>query len=131
MTWWFRLAATMTTGLPNLSLEEFTAALGNSAPPDGLDNALRALWYEARSAGPGATPPRKSIEDAMSDDWNSAHDLVQRQRDERSRWVHGYLHRVEGDDDNARGWYKRAGQSFPALSLADEWAQISIALLAR
>ncbi|NNE85586.1 MAG: hypothetical protein HKN28_16605 [Alphaproteobacteria bacterium] len=121
----------MTTGSPNLSLEEFTAALDNSTPPDGLDNALQALWYEARSSGPGATLPRKSIDDAMSDDWNRAHELVQRLRDERGRWVHGYLHRVEGDDDNARGWYKRAEQPFPTLSLADEWAQIAVALLAR
>ena len=121
----------MTTGSPKLSLEDFTAALDSSAPPEGLDNALQALWYEARSGGPGATPARRSIEDSMSDDWNSAHDLVQRQRTERGRWVHGYLHRVEGDGDNARGWYKRAGQPFPTVSLADEWAQIAAALLTR
>lgn len=114
-----------------MSLEEFTAALRNDAPPEGLDICLQALWYEAREQGPGTTPARQNLEDEMSDDWNKAHGLVQRQRDRDGRWVHGYLHRVEGDDNNAEGWYKRAGQPFPTMSLADEWEQIAAALLAR
>lgn len=112
------------------SLEAFTATLRGEAPPDGLDNALQALWHEARADGPGATPPQDD-DGNMSRDWNTAHGLVQRQRDERGRWVHGYLHRIEGDDANAAGWYERAGQPFPTLSAADEWAQIVMALLAR
>ncbi|NKB48825.1 MAG: hypothetical protein GKS02_05605 [Alphaproteobacteria bacterium] len=114
-----------------MSLDDFTATLSDEAPPVGLDDALQALWYEARTTGPGATPARKALEDSMSEDWNTAHGLVQRQRDEPGSWVHGYLHRVEGDDDNAARWYKRAGRPFPTLSLADEWAEIVAALLVR
>lgn len=114
-----------------LTFDAFTASLSDDAPPEGLDHALKALWYEAHAAGPGATRAREAIEDAMSDNWNTAHGLVQRQRDERGRWVHGYLHRVEGDDDNAGRWYERSGQPFPTLTLAEEWAQIAAALLAR
>ena len=120
----------MTQVQKSLTLEALIVSLGDAAPPEGLDNALQALWHEARAGGPGATPARVNLEDSMSADWNTAHGLVQRQRDVRGSWVHGYLHRVEGDDDNARRWYKRADQSFPALSLADEWAQIVTALLA-
>lgn len=120
----------MTAKSKTLSLDGFTGSLGDDAPPAGLDNALQALWYEARVGGPGSTPT-KDAAGAMSDDWNTAHGLTQRQRDAHGRWVHAYLHRVEGDDANSGRWYERAGQPFPALSLADEWAQIAAALLAR
>lgn len=120
----------MASNLENLSLDAFIASLRDDTPPAGLDNALQALWHEARAGGPGATLS-KDAAGAMSDDWNTAHGLCQRQRDEHGRWVHAYLHRVEGDDVNAAGWYKRAGQPFPTLSLTDEWAQVVIALLAR
>ncbi len=114
----------------NLSLEAFTAALRDDAPPAGLDNALQALWHEARAGGPGATPPGDD-DGNMSGDWNTAHNLVQRQREKDGYWVHAYLHRIEGDDANAGHWYERAGQPFPTASSADEWAQIAAALLAR
>ena len=112
------------------SLDAFTASLGDDAPPAGLDNALQALWYEARAGGPGMTRSKVAA-GAMSDDWNTAHRLTQHQRDEHGRWVHAYLHRVDGDDANAGRWYERAGQPFPTLTLADEWAQIAAGLLAR
>ena len=116
---------------PNpLSFGAFTASLDGDAPPAGLENALQALWYEARADGPGGTRS-EGHSGEMPADWNSAHHLVQRQRDGDGRWVHGYLHRLEGDDDNAAGWYERAGQPFPTLSFAEEWAQIAAALLAR
>lgn len=120
----------MASGPENLSLEAFTATLRDDAPPAGLDNALQALWHEARAGGPGATLAGDAAGE-MSADWKTAHHLVQRQRDEPGRWVHGYLHRLEGDDANAAGWYERAGHPFPTLSSAEEWAQIVTALLAR
>jgi hypothetical protein len=113
-----------------LSFDAYTASLGDDAPPAGLDNALQALWYEARAGGPGGTQT-KDDSGEMAADWKAAHHLVQRQRDSFGRWVHGYLHRLEGDHDNAAGWYERAGQPFPTQSFAEEWAQIAAALLAR
>ena len=113
-----------------LTFEQFTASLGDSAPPAGLDNALQALWHEAAANGPGATGPQTEDGD-MPANWNTAHGLVQRQRDSVGRWVHGYLHRLEGDEDNAAGWYERAGQPFPTETLAEEWAHIVTELLAR
>ena len=112
------------------SIDTFTTSLADDTPPAGLDNALQALWYEARTNGPGTTQFLDSNGE-MSSDWKTAHGLVQRQRDEHGRWVHGYLHRIEGDDRNAARWYERAGQPFPTVSLTEEWAHIVAALLAR
>ena len=113
-----------------LSFAEFVASLGDEAPPAGLEPVLRALWLEAHVTGPGTTRS-DSGDGEMPANWNSAHELVQRLRSGDGRWVHGYLHRLEGDDRNAAGWYERAGQPFPTISFAEEWAQIAGELLAR
>ena len=34
--------------------------------------------------------------------------------------IHAYLHRDEGDDWNAKYWYRQAGRPFPQISLAEE-----------
>jgi hypothetical protein len=44
-------------------------------------------------------------------------------------WVHAHLHRVEGDVDNARYWYRRARRAPATGELAAEWAAIVAALL--
>lgn len=41
-------------------------------------------------------------------------------------WVHAYLHRVEGDNDNAAYWYHRASKPICTSWLADEWEEIVI-----
>lgn len=83
----------------------------NTLPP-GLNVALQALWHEAQG------------------DWPTAHNLLQGQAGQPTDWVHAYLHRVEGDQANADYWYRRADQSRPNQSLAEEWAAIAAALLA-
>jgi hypothetical protein len=44
-------------------------------------------------------------------------------------WVHAYPHRVEGDRDNARYWYRQAKREPASGALASEWAVIAAALL--
>jgi hypothetical protein len=44
-------------------------------------------------------------------------------------WVHGYLHRVEGDLGNAGYWYRQAGRKAATGELTAEWAAIAAALL--
>ena len=44
-------------------------------------------------------------------------------------WVHAYLHRREGDSNNARYWYNRSGQPESKLGLDEEWNQIASQLL--
>ena len=97
-----------------------------AAPPFGLGPA----------ADPG-TPNREP-------NWEAAHRIAQdpaqggaaraaEARDPDLTWVHGLLHRVEGDDANAVGWYAAAGKDPPPAGLpaAEEWAAIAADVLAR
>jgi hypothetical protein len=41
------------------------------------------------------------------DDWDQAHELVQRHEGTAlADWLHAVLHRIEGDTANARYWYQ-------------------------
>lgn len=72
---------------------------------------LRALWHDATG------------------DWEGAHNLAQGVDSADGAWVHAYLHRKEGDVDNARYWYGRAGRPAVSGGLEDEWREIARALL--
>jgi hypothetical protein len=52
----------------------------------------------------------KAIDLALSGQWNAAHELVQQYEDSAAAWVHAVLHKIEGDPDNSRYWYRRAGK---------------------
>jgi hypothetical protein len=57
---------------------------------------------------------------ARSGDWDAAHNLVQSRSDKLACLIHAYLHREEGDLGNAGFWYRRAGESVPDNTLAEE-----------
>lgn len=38
--------------------------------------------------------------------------------------MHAYLHRVEGDENNAGYWYRRAGKPHSSAPRAEEWQEI-------
>ena len=63
----------------------------NAAPPDGLAPTVQALWWAAK------------------DEWDKAHKIVQDDESREAAWVHAYLHRHEGDVENARYWYRQCG----------------------
>jgi hypothetical protein len=90
---------------------EFKRSLGKPKPPAGLPPALAALWW------------------AGKDDWEKAHQLVMDEDGADCAWVHAYLHRVEGDLDNARYWYRRAHRKPTEGDLQAEWTDIAAALL--
>ena len=46
-------------------------------------------------------------------DWKAAHEIVQKESSTLAAWLHGIVHILEGDLDNARGWYKKARREFP------------------
>ena len=56
--------------------------------------------------------------------WDAAHQQIQPYSDTMACLIHGYLHRVEGDLDNAEYWYKRADTSTPDNSLEQEWQRL-------
>ncbi len=94
-----------------MDLQEFKQSLDRDAPPEDLEQALAALWHEAKG------------------DWDQAHRLAQAQKDADGAWVHAYLHRVEGNISNAGYWYRRAGKPDCTAPLKREWEEIAGALL--
>jgi hypothetical protein len=90
---------------------DFKRSLSKTKPPSGLSTALTGLWW------------------AGKDDWNKAHKLVMDNAGADCAWVHAYLHRVEGDLDNARYWYGQARRPPATAEFAEEWAAIAVTLL--
>ncbi len=90
---------------------EFKRSLAKPKPPAKLEPALTALWW------------------AGKDNWDKAHEIVMNEDDAACAWVHAYLHRVEGDLDNARHWYRQARREPAVGEIAAEWAAIAAALL--
>jgi hypothetical protein len=91
----------------------FKRSLSKRGPPDGLKPALAGLWW------------------AGKDDWDKAHKIVMGEGGKDCAWVHAYLHRVEGDRENARYWYRQAGRPEASGGLKAEWAVIAADLLAK
>ncbi len=52
----------------------------------------------------------RAIELALEDQWDAAHRIVQQYEDPAPCWIHAVLHKIEGDLDNSRYWYRRAGK---------------------
>jgi hypothetical protein len=88
----------------------FKQSLKAKAPPAGVAAALQAWW-------------------AANNNWDKAHRIVMNGHDQDCAWVHAYLHRVEGDLDNANYWYRQARRKSATGELASEWNQIVAGLL--
>lgn len=97
--------------MAQMSLEDFQHSLMGDTPPTDLSHALLGLWWDAKG------------------DWTSAHESAQQDEGLEGARVHAYLHRKEGDEDNARYWYGRAGKPFCRESFEAEWLSIAKALL--
>src|SRR6266849_5057508 len=93
-------------------LAEFKRTLSKPRPPAGLAPALAGLWW------------------AGKDDWDRAHKLVMDEGGKHCAWVHAYLHRREGDPENASYWYRQAGKPVASGPLQREWNAIARVLLA-
>lgn len=89
----------------------FKQSLRTKAPPAGASAALQGLWWAAK------------------EDWDKAHRIVMNGHDQDCAWVHAYLHRVEGDLDNANYWYRQARRKPANCELSLEWNEIVAALL--
>ena len=94
-----------------MDLPQFRASLAVAAPPEGLELALQALWWDAKG------------------DWVRAHALVDELESPEGMAVHAYLHRKEGDLGNAGHWYGRTGKPVCREPLDAEWPGIVGALL--
>ena len=88
---------------------EFKAsAVSGAAVPAGLSEPLRAMWH------------------ARAGQWEPAHKIAQDLDTPTGSWIHGFLHREEGDLGNAGYWYRRAGMTIPTgVEIAEEWLWIA------
>jgi hypothetical protein len=90
----------------NMTLDEFRQSLTATELPAGVTHALAGLWWDAKG------------------DWKRAHESAQQDEGVEGSWVHAYLHRKEGDQDNAAYWYRRAGKPGCREPLDAEWLGI-------
>jgi hypothetical protein len=94
-----------------MTLAEFKRATAKARPPAGLAPPLEALWWAAKG------------------DWDTAHGIVMKEESRDAAWVHAYLHRVEGDENNAGYWYRQARRAVASGPLDAEWDAIADALI--
>jgi hypothetical protein len=53
-------------------------------------------------------------------DWKAAHDIVQEDDSTLAAWLHGIVHTLEGDLNNALYWYGKAGRAFRGREAVQE-----------
>ena len=94
-----------------MTFEQFSASLAGDAPPQGLGPAARALWLDGKGR------------------WSDAHDLAGDIDSSDGARIHAYLHRKEGDLDNAGYWYRQARRPPATVTLAEEWEALVRELL--
>ena len=67
-----------------------------------------------------ASPLARALEHLTAGEWQPAHKIVQGDTSTLASWLHGIVHLIEGDLDNARGWYKRADRAFPGADAVQQ-----------
>jgi hypothetical protein len=59
----------------------------------------------------------RGVDLALAGDWDSAHAIAQAHEGVAvADWLHAVLHRIEGDEGNARYWYRQAGRAADAYA---------------
>jgi hypothetical protein len=59
----------------------------------------------------------RAVDLALAGDWDGAHEIAQsHEGDPAADWLHAVLHKIEGDDGNARYWYRRTGHDIAEFS---------------
>jgi hypothetical protein len=96
-----------------MTIEDFRASIQEPSPPAALIPLLRALWWDAKG------------------NFDRAHEIAGDDPSGDAAWVHAYLHRKEGDQQNAGYWYRQARQPHPDIPLDEEWGNIVRVLLGR
>jgi hypothetical protein len=97
----------------NARVAAFLDSVKTGNPPAVGVPLLRAVWHGLRG------------------EWEVAHQVAQDDTSAEGAWVHAWLHRIEGDLDNARYWYERARRDVAEGDLRDEGKTIAAFLLKR
>ena len=55
----------------------------------------------------------RAVDLALAGEWEEAHAIAQsHEGDAAADWLHAVLHKIEGDADNARYWYRRTSHAY-------------------
>jgi len=55
----------------------------------------------------------RAVDLAIAGKWDEAHAITQRHEgDATADWLHAVLHKIEGDSDNSRYWYRRTPHEY-------------------
>ena len=95
----------------NAQVAAFFDSLNSDSPPAAAALLLRAVWH------------------GLHGEWEAAHHIAQDDTSAEGAWVHAWLHRLEGDLDNARYWYRRARRGVAEGDLCEEGKTIAAFLL--
>jgi len=85
----------------------------------GSFDGVPAIWQDVRGGHASVKTPEsgdaltKAVEFLEAGAWQQAHEIVQAERSNLAAWLHGIVHTLEGDLDNARYWYREADRTFP------------------
>ena len=69
---------------------------------------------------PGVDPLARAVDHLAAGAWQQAHEIVQPDKSTLAAWLHGIVHILDGDLENARGWYRRAEREFPGPEAVHE-----------
>ena len=67
-------------------------------------------------------PALRSALHLWNDDLDQAHEMAQDLHTPLGSWLHGTMHRREGDYSNAKYWFRRMGDYPIAAELEPEWS---------
>lgn len=62
----------------------------------------------------------RALEHLAAGQWQPAHEIVQADKSALAAWMHGIVHTIEGDLDNARYWYRKADREFPGAGAVQQ-----------
>ncbi len=63
----------------------------------------------------------KALNHIKADNWEAAHTIAQsKEGNPDYDRIHALLHRIEGDEWNAKYWYRRCNTPFPEISAEEE-----------
>lgn len=65
-------------------------------------------------------PLAQALDHLAAGEWQRAHEIVQEEKSTLGSWLHGIVHTIEGDLDNAQYWYRKAKREFPGAAAVQQ-----------
>ena len=83
----------------------------DDGPPEHFTGALKALWHVGKG------------------NYEHASQLLDSDFSRDAAWIRAHLHRRKGEEEEAAGWYRKAGKSLSTDPIDQELSQIAAGIL--